>query len=604
MKIELLSPAGNPETGRAAVDAGADAVYIGAERFGAREAAGNTLEEIEGLARYAHGFGVKVYLTLNTLLFEDELEAARQTAWGAYEAGVDALIVQDMAYARMELPPVALHASTQTFNLAPERVRFLAEAGFSRIVLERGATLEQIRAIRAAIPAETELEAFVHGAICVCYSGQCYLGHAVCGRGGNRGGCAQPCRARYDLTDEKGNRLQKDKHLLSVGDLNLGDWLEDLIDAGVCSFKIEGRLKERDYVANNTAYYHQKLERLRVERSSFGEVSLDFEPNPGKSFSRGFTTYYLDGKRKGVSAKEARSVGERLGEVVRVDRDGSFQIRFAREGERVNNGDGICFLSRNGVLNGTQVNRSEGNLLFPNRTEGIEPGMTIYRNLDRSFRPESSRKIGIAVTFDVANGRLRAEDGEGNRAEVSFCSGDFEPAQNPGLAAENIRKALSKTGGTVFEAREVRLETPEDSTLPFIPAAELNRLRRELLEKLLETRLNAYERPEPFRLRQVGKGLIEPIDYRGNVVNSLAERFYREQGVKVLEFGIEVTNDLTGKELMRTPYCIRRELGICLKNHPDDRRQLFLENNGQKLALRFDCRACEMIIMSDCKGNR
>lgn len=591
-KIELLSPAGNTAIGRAAIDAGADAVYIGAERFGARTAAANDMDQIAELTRYAHQFGAQVYVTMNTLLFDTELDAARRTAWAAYEAGVDALIVQDMAFTRMELPPIALHASTQTFNLTPQRAAFLATAGFSRIVLERGASLEQIRAIRAALPDTVELEAFVHGAICVCYSGQCYLGHVLCGRGGNRGNCAQPCRSQYNLYNDRGQLLQRDRHLLSVRDLNLSDRLQELIDAGVCSLKIEGRLKEADYVVNNTAWYHQRLNALGVARTSCGEALPDFEPNPSKSFSRGFTTYFWDGKRRGVAAPEAKSVGETVGTVLRSQ--GTQLILRLRPGIRLNNGDGLCFATPSGKLEGAFVNGTEGNRVTLNKPLNIPSGAELYRNSDHSFRPASHRYLRATVTFDSTH--IQATDETGLSVALPLRP-DYDPAGNRELAARNIRNAFQKSGGTIFRITDVSL--PTDAPLPFIPASELNALRRELLARLSEARLTAYHRPVPYV-----RPAIQPVmpsgttsDFRANVANSLAEAFYRSAGIAVSEWALEAQEhpDFIGREVMRTPYCIRREAGTCLKEHPELRNEkLFLENNGVRLELVFHCAECEM----------
>lgn len=592
-KIELLAPAGTAAIGRAAIDAGADAVYIGAERFGARTAAGNAMNDIAALAEYAHGFGAQVYLTMNTLLFEDELADARDTAWKAYDAGVDALIVQDMAFTQMELPPIALHASTQTFNLTPERAAFLAAAGFSRIVLERGASLAQIRAIRAAVPDHIELEAFVHGAICVSYSGQCYLGHALCGRGGNRGGCAQPCRSQYNLYNDRGELLLKDRHLLSMRDLNLSDRLGELVEAGVCSLKIEGRLKEEGYVVNNTAYYNQRLDALGVPRTSAGRVTCDFVPNPEKSFSRGFTTYFWDGKRAGVLAPEAKSVGETVGTVFR-SQGATLELK-PNPGITIRNGDGICFLTPEGKLEGASVNGVSGKRLTLNKSVDIPVGTEVFRNLDRSFRPSAHRSIAVAVRF--APPVITATDETGISTAIPL-SGNYDSASNRELAERNIRNAFSKSGGTIFDVTHVEIP-PGNGPLPFIPAAELNALRRELLARLSATRLSAYQRPAPYTqptsMLRIATGLAN--DFRANVANSLAERFYRETGGELTERALETQDnpDLIGREVMRTAYCIRREMGTCLRQRPELRgEKLFLENNGVRLVLTFHCAECEM----------
>lgn len=590
--VELLAPAGNLAIGRAALHAGADAVYIGAERFGARTAAGNSMEDIATLVQEAHALGARVYLTLNTLLFDSELAAAQQTAFEAYEAGVDALIVQDMAFTQLDLPPIALHASTQTFNLTPERAAFLAAAGFSRLVVERGASLEQIKAIRAAIPEEVELEAFVHGAICVSYSGQCYLGHAVCGRGGNRGACAQPCRAQYNLYNNRGELLMRDRTLLSVRDLNLSDHLEEVIAAGVCSLKIEGRLKEESYVVNNTAHYHRRLQELGVQRTSEGVVQLDFEPNPEKSFSRGFTTYFWTGRHRGVMAPEARSIGEKIGQVERCEKS-TLTLRL-NSGIELHNGDGLCFIGSSGRLEGARVNRVEGNRVTLNKSVELPRGAALFRNADHSFHPTAQRYIEVTVAFTPT--QIRVTDRSGHTASVTLRS-DSERAANRELAARNIRNALMKSGGTIFRTTEVTL--PSEGDLPFLPASELNALRRTLLEQLQAERIKAYQRPTPYH-RPSALPTLPPgtaTDFRANVSNEAAAAFYRSVGSAVEEMALEAQRDpiFEGREVMRTPYCLRREMGTCLREHPELRNEkLYLENNGTRLELVFHCGSCEM----------
>lgn len=592
-KYELLAPAGDVEIGRAAIDAGADAVYIGAERFGAREAAGNSMNEIASLIDYAHLFGARVYITLNTILLEDELKAAEKVARAACEAGADALIVQDMAFTQMNLP-IALHASTQTFNLSPERVRLLADTGFTRVVLERGATREQIRNIHRKVP-QIELEAFVHGAICVCYSGQCYLGHALCGRGGNRGNCAQPCRSKYDLTDGTGTVLVRNKTLLSVSDLNLSDQLPELAGAGVTSFKIEGRLKDRDYVTNNTAYYHQRMEALNLPRVSAGQVACDFIPDPVKSFSRGFTSYFLNGPRKGVSALESRSVGEFIGTAGKILSERSFRISL-QDGASLHNGDGICLLTTEGELRGSFVNRIENGTVTTAKPLSVTSGAKLYRNYDPTFKPSTRRTIGVEITVDIVSGQVRAVDETGIR-ETVFC--DFttcEPAMDSERTEQSIRQGLSKSGGTIFRVTDVRIFSAGDF-LPFLPASVWNRLRRESLEKLATARSRAHRQEEPgvYQACGVDSGAL---DFRANISNPLAEQFYREAGFNILELAAEsVGSDMTGKEVMRTRFCIRREMNLCRKEKNIPAEPLYLWNNGECLELNFDCPNCEMAVI-------
>lgn len=631
-KIELLSPAANLEFGKAAIMAGADAVYIGGPGFGARRAAGNSVADIAQLARFAHGFGAKVYVAMNTILFEGEIQAARDQVYRLYEnAGIDALIVQDMAFAEMELPDLALHASTQSFNLEPERVKFLADNGFSRVILERGASLDTIKKIREAT--DVELEAFVHGAICVAYSGQCYLGHSVCGRGGNRGACAQACRSYYNLENQKGDRLLHNSNLLSPKDMNLSDDLDRLLDAGICSLKIEGRLKELAYVVNNTAYYHQRLEQMGVERSSAGEVMIDFEPDPIKSFSRGFTTYNFDGAGVGwASGDSTRSIGEEIGTVVSIDADCAVIKGAAGV---LNNGDGVCFISSTTGQNmGTRVNKVAMERVWLNSTEGLAKGVKIYRNHDHSFRPDQRsvrREVGVSIAMSwdqMLRVRLEAYDADGCRVEVVDDT-QHQVARNKDMARNNLEQALYKTGGTIFYAQQVDVQQ-DDGDVPFVPNSVINELRRELLDKLVKARiehhllqtsqdLKNYRSKMQLKIGDKNISLdslnveaVVSLDFRANVANSLSKEFYRKRGVEVLEMAAESQKSedfLVGKVVMTTPFCIRRELGACIMQKqfegkttlpqisisPNER--LFLENNGARFELSFDCKLCRMQVI-------
>lgn len=604
--IELLSPAANPAVARAAINAGADAIYIGGPRFGAREGAANSMEQIAELVQYAHTFGVRIYMTMNTILFESELAPAERLAHEAYRAGVDALIVQDMAFAMMDLPPIALHASTQTCNISPERIRFLEECGFERVVLERGATLEQIRAIRRA--SGVELEVFVHGAICVSHSGACYLGHALCGRGGNRGGCAQACRSRYNLlavgADGREELLYRNQELLSVRDLDLSQRLDELIEAGAMSLKIEGRLKDEKYVVNNTAHYDTKLRELGVERCSSGHAIHDFTPDPSKSFTRGFTSYFLDGA---ASTQVGRSVlastatgGERIGKVLKITGN-TVTVELAR-GVKINNGDGVCFADSNGGGTvGTNVNTADGNRLVLNKTDGLKVGAELRRNFDRLFSPVSKRQIDITLTMEVTakTVTLSTTDSDGVSYRV-MINNNFEAAANPEMALSAISRALQRSGGTVFRVTAVELPLPTDGAIPFMPSAATNELRRRLLDGLASSRLEAYCAPLPFQAKIPTSDYVGQVDYRGNVSNSLSERFYTERGIEVTERAPETTTEqgnMQGREVMISSYCLRAELGMCLRNSQADRRKLLLENNGARLELHFDCAQCRMSVI-------
>lgn len=568
-RVELLSPAASLSVARAAIDAGADAIYIGGPAFGARVKAGNSMQDIELVAQYAHLFGAKVYLALNTIIYESELKAVERLIWQAWESGVDALIIQDMGIVEMSLPPIALHASTQTFNLTLDRVKFLEDVGFERVILERGITLDEIRAIRQA--SSVELEAFVHGAICVGYSGQCYLSESLCARSGNRGECAQPCRSRWNLIQNE-RVISRNQTLLSVGDMNLAHSLSDLIDAGVTSLKIEGRLKDESYVVNNTAYYNQKLASLDVPRPSFGASTASFIANPEKSFSRNFSTYFLN-ERVPVMSLLKSYQGEYLGVVSRLAAD-----YFCLDREvKINNGDGISFNDM-----GTNINVVLDGWIYPNKMDGIEVGTEVYRNLDRSFLPAAIRKIDVRIS--VLDSCIVAVDCQGTTASVDYVA---QSALNTEKAAHSIKTALSKSGDTIFKVVNVAIQST-----PFMPISALNELRRRLFDNLLEARnYHRIERSTVTRYPQLGTEL----DYRANIANSLARAFYEKCGVSDIQMAYEISKP-HGAELLRTRHCIRREMGMCLRLKGSSVAALFLENNGRRFCLEFDCSVCEMVI--------
>lgn len=594
--IELLAPAKDYLSVVAAVDAGADAVYMGASHFGARQAACNELEQIGRAVDFAHRYGVRIYLTLNTLIYEEELDRAETLARELIALGVDALIVQDMAFRRMELP-VELHASTQVSNRTKEGVRFLEECGFARAILERGLSIEEIRAIRRAT--NIELECFVHGAICVGYSGRCFLSRSMHpDRSGNRGGCSQPCRLSYDLLTAKGERLLTGRHLLSLQDLNLSNRLGELMDAGVSSFKIEGRLKDTTYIRNVVAWYRQAIDRelaLRpgLKRASVGRTSLDFTPDPAKSFTRGFTEYMYGGRQSGVASfATPKAVGEYVGEVLRSD---GRSLLLDREAPLFP-GDGLCF-GREGFL----VNRVEGRSIFPNRCVEIAPRTPLYRNYDRLFtqqveRSRLSRTIAVKAELEISEEllTLRYRDEEG--IEVT-CSrpGPFPEAEKPESMARLVDEQVRKSGDTIFRVEEFEFR----GTLRFLKAGMLSELRREAFEALLQARL-AFQREHLIlpdnRTARYPHCRLEAED---NVTNSLAEAFYREHGVEEIARGLDLASELKGKTLLRSPYCIRREIGACLKEGTTLREELFLEHGRHRYRLCFDCAACEMSLKEE-----
>ena len=597
--IELLAPAKDLQAAVAAVDYGADALYIGGARFGARHAAGNSAEEIARAVEYAHQYGVRVHATLNTLLYDGELAEAERQARELIAAGVDALIVQDMALRRMNLP-VELHASTQAATRTPEQALFLERCGFARVILERALSLDEIRAIRAACG--VDLECFVHGAICVGYSGRCFLSRSMSERSGNRGACSQPCRLTYDLVDESGRTVVKGRHLLSVRDLNLSDRIGELIDAGITSFKIEGRLKDIGYIKNVVSYYRQRIDRALASRpgfcrSSVGESRPDFQPDPSKSFTRGESEYFFDGRRAGVASFDTpKAVGEPLGRIVRVDR-GSFTLSGPCD---LAPGDGICLLTRNGLA-GTNVNEVAGSRIVPNRMEGVVAGAEVFRNFDRRFSlalDRSRTRRVIPVRADAAITPLRVTvrftDCEGVAAEVTR-DGVFEPAKDSRKMSETVAAQLSRSGDTIFDVREVRSEGCDR----FVPVSLLAELRREGLERLRRARL---DRPVVHAILPEDRSAPYPskvLTAEENVTNRLAEEFYRDHGVRQIARGLDLEPATAGHPVMRSAYCIRREIGQCLKEHPTLKGELFLVRGRFRYWLRFDCARCEMSLIDE-----
>ena len=594
--VELLAPAKDYASAVAAVDYGADAVYIGGAKFGARQAAGNSAVE------YARRYGVRVHAALNTLVWDDELEEAERQARELIAAGVDALIVQDMALRRMSLP-VELHASTQVCNSTPEGARFLGEAGFARVILERNLSLDEIRAICSATAAE--VECFVHGAICVGFSGRCFLSRSMSGRSGNRGACSQPCRLAWDLTDGRGRTYIAGKHLLSVRDMNLSHRIGDLLDAGVTSFKIEGRLKDTNYIKNVVAYYRRAVdEALAVRpgfvRSSAGESVPDFTPDPSKSFTRGESEYFFAGKRPGVASFDTpKAVGEYVGRVAKVFGNG-----FTLLGEaELAPGDGICFITPHGVT-GTNVNAAEGRRIVPNRMEGIVAGAEVYRNSDRLFnlRLERSRTRRVIPATAVAE-----VSAEGFAITYTDCEGvtasaartvPLDRAKNPGANASALRVQAMKSGDTIFAVRDAEVRGAEW----FVPASLAAEVRREALSALDEARRN---RPLEHRIlpeNPAARYPSERLTAEENVTNRLAEAFYRDHGVREIERGLDLAPTTAGHRVMRSAYCIRREIGECLRERPRLRGDLYLEHGAHRYRLEFDCAACEMSLI-DCTKN-
>lgn len=600
--IELLSPAKNLENGKAAILHGADAVYIGAELFGARAAAGNSLDDIKALVDFARPYFAKVYVAMNTVLTDQQLEEAGKQIWKLYEIGVDAIIIQDMGILRMDLPPIQIHASTQTDNRDVQKSRFLKEAGFSRVVLARESSLNQIREIHDAV--DVELEVFVHGALCVSYSGQCYISQSQCGRSANRGECAQFCRLPYQMYDSEGQLIAKNKHLLSLKDLDLSDHLEELMDAGVLSLKIEGRMKNLEYAKNVTGYYSQKLDEILKNRTDFrrassGKTTLFFEPQPDKTFRRSSTDYFLLGRHdSNFDPDTPKSLGEPLGKIKSINR-----FSFSLDSDIIiNNGDGICFKNKNNELTGFQVNTVTNGEIFPSQMPELTVGTFLYRNQDRVFSKTlqgdtSKRLIDIQLCMkETENGfMLELTDENEIVSSVNFETSK-ELAQNKEKATENIIRQLIKSGNTIYSVSDVSLELQNSY---FFPASVLNEWRRTALENHTNLRVQSYKR----ELRGTENRKFEfgekKLSYLGNVTNRLAREFYLDHGVEEIMPGFEIQAS-KGVPVMFTKHCIKFEMGWCPKkgNKHAYKEPFYLENNGVRYGLEFDCKNCMMKVMS------
>ena len=595
-KIELLSPARDLKVGKIAIDNGADAVYIGASAFGARKAAANSLEDIEALVKYAHRFYARVFVTLNTLLYDSELAEAEKMIWELYERGVDALIIQDLGILRMNLPPICLHASTQMHNYDLDRIRFLDSLGFQRIVLARELSLEQIREIRQTVKAE--LEVFVHGALCVSLSGQCYLSQYMFGRSANRGECAQPCRMKWSVEDNRKRLLIKDRYVLSLKDLNLSSYINDLIDAGVDSFKIEGRLKDENYVANVTNYYSSLInQNPHIERIASGKVISSFVADPERSFSRGSSDYFMTGRHRGlVNLETPKSMGKKVAVVNGVRAN----TVFIRSQEVLSNGDGLCYLE-GGELKGIKVNQALADRIVCNESVKVAPGTELYRNYDHRFNQQlekspSVRKIQISMKVWSEDGHLCLEVMDEDGGVVRIRSEErFEKAQNP-LQAERLAQQLAKCGETVFDCKQLEMEGPE---VLFVPAAAANALRRELLERLLQERELLREKMLPG-VPTVLKAVPTEADWHYNIANQYARTFYETCGTKVVGNCFEKSPiSVEERDLMRTRYCLLYELGRCRKLHRNEDLEfpLFLFNDKHRFRLDFDCKNCFMKVI-------
>ena len=625
-KIELLAPARSAEIGRAAILHGADAVYIGGPAFGARDKAGNTMRDIAALVEYAHRFHARIYVALNTILADAELEPARRLIQDCWDAGVDALIVQDMGLLELDRPPIDLHASTQCDIRTPDKARFLADVGFSQLVLARELSLREIAAVRAALPDDVSVEHFVHGALCVAFSGQCYISHAQTGRSANRGDCSQACRLPYTLQDNAGRIVAFEKHLLSVKDNNQSANLLPLIQAGVQSFKIEGRYKDIGYVKNITGYYRQLLDALFEQHpdlaaASSGRTQLGFVPNPDKTFHRGATDYFTHGRSANpahITAFDTPAfVGLPIGKVTQVNSD-NFEIA-ARE--PLANGDGLSWLHKRTMV-GTQANKVEpvgtGRWrIWPNdpldRLPGLHPGLYINRNRDQAWeqaltKDSAERRITVDARLGetAAGFALTLTDSDGICATATLAI-EKQPAKQPDNAAENLRAQLCRLGGTDFQLRDFAADWSQPW---FIPNSAANALRRDAVAALAAARQAAYQRP--LRRPAVEPPVPYPdaaLTYLANVYNAAARRFYEKHGVKLIAAAYEAHEESGDVSLMITKHCLRHAFNLCphqAKGITGVQGQVRAEpmtlvNGNERLTLTFDCRACEMHVMGKIK---
>ncbi|MCA0309231.1 MAG: U32 family peptidase [Proteobacteria bacterium] len=627
-QIELLAPARDADIGIEAVHHGADAVYIGGPGFGARAGAGNAVADIERLARHAHRFDARIFVTLNTILRDDELEPARRLVWQLYEAGADALIIQDMGLLALELPPIQLHASTQTDIRTPAKARFLQDAGLSQIVLARELELAQIAAIRDALdPARCGIEFFIHGALCVAYSGQCYISHAHTGRSANRGDCSQACRLPYQVVDAQGRFVAHDAHVLSMKDNNQSLNLRPLIDAGVRSFKIEGRYKDMGYVKNITAHYRRLFDQIMDERpdlarASSGRVAFSFTPDPLQNFNREFTDYFVHGRQIDVGAFDTpKNPGQPIGHVTRVA-DDHFDLQADDPTLSLANGDGLCYWDQQKALVGAQANRvqplDDGRWrVFPKdalaQLHDLRPGTPVHRNRSMDWvraleKKSAERRIGVWLTLTEAPDglRLSATDEDGHTAQAHAAlpwSAPREQAQ----ASARLHEALARLGETNFTPLDITLALPRPW---FVPPSVANALRREAIAALEAARAAAWQRlPRAAPVEPPTPYPEDTLSYLANVFNHKARDFYARHGVKVIDAAYESHQETGEVSLMITKHCVRYSLSLCPKQAKGvigvkgtiRAEPLQLINGKERLTLRFDCKACEMHVVGKIK---
>nr|ABP88136.1 collagenase [Flavobacterium columnare] len=605
-KIEILAPAKDLTTGIAAINAGADAVYVGAPQFGARSNANNSIEDVAALVQYAHLYNVQVFVVINTIIYDGELETCRQLIWKLYEIGVDALIIQDMGLLELDLPPIPLHASTQANNRDPKKIKFLADAGIQRVVLARELNLHQIKEISEAT--DVELEFFVTGALCVSFSGNCYMSVANGERSANRGSCAQNCRLPYNLIDGNGETLIRNSHLLSIKDFDVTNQIPNLIEAGICSFKIEGRLKDVVYVKNNVSFLRKKLDAFLADnnnkytKASSGSCTYTFDSELTRTFNRGYTDYFVNERHQSIGSWDSpKSKGQYIGKLIKTVGN-SYVIE---NGELLNNGDGLCYINEDKIAEGIYVNKAENGIIYPNVLKEITAGTEIYRNNDAAFiklveREDSAiRKISTSLLLkENENGfELVATDEDGNISTVQLVH-PKEKTKNGESIEESFKINLAKTGFTPYTANEITIDFSENW---FLPISKINEMRRNVYEQLSTIRLENYDRKE-FQLEKTSHPYPETkLDFTYNVANKTARKFYERHGVTEIEKAFELQWDPGKSRVMTTKYCVKYELERCPKYHRENMDQklkepLVLKQGELEYKLKFNCKPCEMEI--------
>ncbi|AOW10454.1 peptidase U32 family protein [Flavobacterium gilvum] len=604
-KIEILAPAKDLIGGIAAINSGADAVYVGAPQFGARSNATNSIEDVAALVQYAHLYNVPVFVVINTILYDNELETCRQMIWQLYDIGVDALIIQDMAIMEMDLPPIVLHASTQANNRDADKIKFLADAGIKRVVLARELNLHQIKEISTTT--DVELEFFVTGALCVSFSGNCYMSVANGERSANRGSCAQNCRLPYNLIDGHGETLIKSTHLLSIKDFDVSNEIPNLVEAGVCSFKIEGRLKDIVYVKNNVSYLRKKLDSFlenndKYTKASSGKCTYTFDSELSRTFNRGYTDYFVNERHATIGSWESpKSKGQYIGKLIKTVGN-AYEIE---NGHLLNNGDGLCYINENNEADGIYVNKVENGLAYPNVLKELKDGTFIYRNNDAAFikiveREDSAvRKISTSLLlFENETGfELLATDEDGNTSSVQLAHPKEQTKNNQSIE-ENIKTQLAKTGFTPYTADEITIQFTDNW---FLPISKINEMRRTVYEQLTKIRLKNYKRIER-KIEKTSHPYPETkLDFMYNVSNKMARKFYERHGVTEIEKAFELQWDPGKSRVMTTKYCIKYELAKCPKYHKDTmegklKEPLVLKQGELEYKLKFNCKPCEMEI--------